>query len=137
MASVLVPIFVCVVLPVSIVYIVFRAAVNGDNKRAQVLLKAIETNNNIDADKLAEALQRPRKSARQLLNLRLLRGCLFTLLGLFLLVAGLITYSLGTPFIADSVYVPFIFGGASMAIGASFLIVFFVTRKQVSDHEGK
>lgn len=39
----LVPIFICVVLPVAIVLIVFLAAMNSDNKRAKILIKAIET----------------------------------------------------------------------------------------------
>ncbi len=34
----LVPVFVCVVLPVSIVAIVFAAAINNDNKRSKVLI---------------------------------------------------------------------------------------------------
>ena len=57
MQQILVPIFVCVVLPVAIVAIVFAAAINNDNKRSKVLIKAIESNCGINADKLAEALQ--------------------------------------------------------------------------------
>ena len=72
--AVLIPIFICVVLPVLIVWIVFRAAMNNDNKRAEVLIKAIEANNGIDADRLADALGKPRKTAREILNLRLLLG---------------------------------------------------------------
>ena len=40
MQDILVPIFVCVVLPVAIV---FAAAINNDNKRAKVLIKAIDS----------------------------------------------------------------------------------------------
>ena len=61
MAQILVPIFVCVVLPVAIIAIIFGASINSDNKRSQVLIKAIESNCDIDADKLAEALQKPKK----------------------------------------------------------------------------
>lgn len=61
----LVPIFICAILPMSIVLIVFLTIMNSDNKRAKVLIKAIEANNNIDTDRLAEALQRPRKSSRE------------------------------------------------------------------------
>ncbi len=38
----LIPIGVCVVLPIMIVWIVFKAKTNNDNKRADVLIKAIE-----------------------------------------------------------------------------------------------
>lgn len=38
---------------------------------------------------------------------------------------------MGTEFAADTVTVPLMFGGASLAIGLSYLIVYLVTRKQV------
>lgn len=125
-------IFVCVVLPVLIVFIVFRAAMNSDNKRAEILIKAIEHNGDIDADRLAKALEKPRKSPREILNLRLLRGCIFSLIGLFLIAIGLVSFATGTEFGADPVTVPMLFGGASMAIGISYLIVYFVTRGQLA-----
>lgn len=130
--QILVPIFVCVVLPVLIVFIVFRAAMNSDNKRAEILIKAIEQNGDVDADRLAKALEKPRKSPREVLNLRLLRGCIFSLVGLFLIAVGLVSFAAGTEFGADPVTVPMLFGGASMAIGISYLIVYFVTRGQVA-----
>lgn len=133
LSGILVPIFVCVVLPVAIVLIVFISAMNSDNKRAQILIKAIETNNGIDADKLAESLQKPRKTAREILNLRLLRGCIFSFIGLALVIVGIANVISGTAFSADPVTVPLLFGGASIAVGVSYLIVYFVTRKQVLD----
>ena len=135
MEEILVPIFVCVVLPVAIVLIVFAAAMNSDNKRAKVLIKAIESNNGIDADKLAEALRKPRKTAREILNARLLRGCIFSLVGLFVLIVGIFNYAAGESFSSDPVTVPLVFGGASFAVGLSYLTVYFVTRKQVEQSE--
>lgn len=132
MTSILVPIFICVVLPVSIVLIVFLASMNNDNKRAKVLIKAIEANNSIDADKLADALQKPRKTAREILNTRLLRGCIFSLIGLFLCIIGIVNLCNGSEFNSDPVTCPLVFGGASIAIGISYLIVYFVTRKEVN-----
>lgn len=133
--QILVPIFVCVVLPVLIVLIVFRAAMNSDNKRAEILIKAIEHNGDIDADRLAKALEKPRKTPREILNLRLLRGCVFSLIGLFFIVIGLVSFGQGTEFAADQVTVPLLSGGALLAVGISYLIVFFVTRGQVAGPE--
>lgn len=130
--QILVPIFVCVVLPVMVVWIVLRAAMNSDNKRAEVLIKAIEANNDIDADRLAAALEKPRKTPREVLNLRLLRGCIFSLVGIFFIVIGLVSWAQGTEFGADPVTIPMLFGGAAMAIGISYLIVYFVTRNQIA-----
>ena len=44
MVDVLVPIFVCVVLPVAIVGIYYWSQINDENKRAEILMKAIEAN---------------------------------------------------------------------------------------------
>lgn len=131
MASILVPIFVCVVLPVAIVIITSRSEVEKEKQKANIIIKAIEANNNIDADKLAESLKKPVKTARQILNARLLRGCIFTLAGLLICSVGIVNLCTGCSFSADSVTIPSIFGGASIAVGISFLIVYFVTRKQV------
>lgn len=133
MVDILVPIFVCVVLPVAIVGIYYWSQINAENKRAEILMKAIEANCGPDADKLAEALQKPRKTAREILNLRLLRGCMFTLVGLGLCIVGIVSACMGTEFASDPVTVPLVFGGASLAIGLSYLVVYFVTRKQVKD----
>lgn len=133
MAQILVPIFVCVVLPVAIIAIIFGASINSDNKRSKVLIKAIESNCDIDADKLAEALQKPKKTALEILNLRLLRGCIFSLVGIAVCIIGIIAYSMGMEFQADAVTVPLIFGGISLAIGLSYLVVYFVTRKQINE----
>ena len=133
MAQILVPIFVCVVLPVAIIAIIFGASINSDNKRSKVLIKAIESNCDIDADKLAEALQKPKKTALEILNLRLLRGCIFSLVGIAVCIIGIIAYSMGMEFQTDAVTVPLIFGGISIAIGLSYLVVYFVTRKQINE----
>lgn len=131
MEHVLVPIFICVVLPVAIVLIFGIVSMNSDNKRAQILIKAIEANNSIDADKLAEALQKPKKSPREILNRRLLCGCIFALIGLFLCIVGIVNLCSGAYLGSDIVTRPLIFGGLSVAVGISFLIVYFVSRKDV------
>jgi len=122
--DILIPLGVCVVLPVLIVWIVFRSAVISDRLRAQVLIKAIESNNCIDADKLAEAMQKPRKTPAEQQSMRLLRGCLFSLFGLCSLVYALVRLIIHEPepgfFVAALVSLP---------IGISYLVVYFVNRK--------
>ena len=133
MASILVPIAVCVVLPVAITLIVFWASINSNNKRAAVLIKAIGANNSIDTDKLAAALAKPKRTARELLNLRLLRACIFSLIGVVLMVVGIISWAGGVDFADDNVAVPMMLGGVSLAVGVSYLIVYFVSRRQPED----
>lgn len=134
MVEILVPIAVCVILPVSIIWIIFHAETNKDNKRTEVLIKAIETNNDVDADRLAEAMSKPKKTPRELLNLRLLRGCIFSLVGLAFIIVGVYNaLTLGADSSTDSATIPLLSGGLLFAIGVSYLIVYAVTRKQVKD----
>ncbi len=127
-----IPIAICVVLPVMVVWITFRAQMNRDNKRTEVLIKAIESNNGIDADKLAEAMSKPRKTASEILNQRLLRGCIFSLVGLALMISSVIM-GIGGEDMFDNVPGLFLFTGlASVAVGISYLIVYFVTRGKVA-----
>jgi ABC-type Fe3+ transport system permease subunit len=117
----LVPISVCVVLPVAIVLINALVRVHGENKRTQLMLKAIEANKDVDINKLIESFKKPQKTADQILNKRLLYGCVFTLLAVAVAIAGIV---MGDSWMLVSC-------GAFLAVGVSFLIVYFVTRKQV------
>lgn len=137
MTGILVPIFICVVLPVAIVLIVFLYNMNSDNKRAQVLIKAIEANKDIDTDKLAEAFSKPRRSPREILNLRLLRGSIFTLCGLGFVIFGLVGLANDFMIRMEPVMIPMICGASCLAVGISYLIVYFVTRKQLADEDKK
>lgn len=128
--QILVPLGICVALPVLIVLIVCRATMNSDNKRAAVLIEAIRANNNIDTDALAKAFARPRRSALEILNRRLLWGCLWGGIGLVLTLVAIImpiVYDLDP----DVMIGLLIVGLILLAIGASFLVVYFVTRKQL------
>ncbi len=137
MTGILVPIFICVVLPVAIVLIVSLYNMNSDNKRAQVLIKAIEANKDIDTDKLAEAFSKPRRSPREILNLRLLRGSIFTLCGLGFVIFGLVGLANDFTIRMEPVMIPMICGASCLAVGISYLIVYFVTRKQLADEDKK
>lgn len=132
LTEILVPIAICVVLPVLIVWIVFRTATNNDNRRAEVLIKAIEANNGIDTDRLAEALAKPKKSPADVMYKRLLRGCTFTLIGV-----GCLIYLLCVSFDPDSSTDTRDFlsiaGIVMTAVGLSNLIVYFVSRRKILD----
>lgn len=131
----LVPIFICAILPIAVVLIISLTKMNSENKRTQIIIKAIEANKDVDTDKLIEALKQPRKTAREILNRRLLCGCIFSLIGVLLAIIGMVNLASGAEISADPVAVPFVFGGISLAVGISFLIVYFVTRKQVDSPE--
>lgn len=134
MTEILVPIFICVVLPVSIVLIVFLTKAYQSREQTKILMKAMEVNPNIDTDRLAESLRKRERTPLQVLNLRLLRGCIFTLIGIGLIVCGCVTYYAGGhTFGEDPILLPTMLGFVSLAVGVSYLIVFFVTRKQARE----
>lgn len=135
MENILIVTGVCVVMPVMIMWIIYRAIINGDNQRAAVLMEAIRSNNSIDADRIAEALSKPRRTPRELLNLRLLRGCIFTLVGLTVVLFG--AYVMVTVPETNSQNVMFIIGAPLFAVGISYLIVYFVTRKQIENNQAE
>ena len=130
LVSILVPLGICVALPVLIVLIVFWAQVNADNKRAMVLIEAIKANPDTDTDALAKAFAKKRKSPREILNSRLLKGCIFSLTGLVITIANLCFYW-GNDIELDDFAPLLILGLILFVIGISFLIVYFVTRKQI------
>lgn len=133
----IIPVSVCVVLPIAIVLIASITKMHRTNRCTEVVLKALETNKDIDTDKLMEAFRTPRRSARENLNRRLLWGCIFTLLAVFLATIGLVNFFAGSEFGSDSVTVPLVFAGASLAVGASFLIVCYVSHKQINSADDK
>lgn len=135
MENILIVTGVCVVMPVMIMWIIYRAIINSDNQRAAVLMEAIRSNNSIDADRIAEALSKPRRTPRELLNLRLLRGCIFTLVGLTVVLFG--AYVMVTVPETNSQNVMFIIGAPLFAVGISYLIVYFVTRKQIENNQAE
>ena len=131
MEDVLVPIFCGCVLPVMIVLIVSMRKKNSDDKRAEILIKAIESGEAVDADKLAEALGKPKHTPLELLNARLLRGCLYTLVGLALVVVYLVWPDTDM----NSLMSLILLSAVSTAVGLSYLIVYFVTRGQVNEEK--
>lgn len=134
MLDILVPIFVCVILPVSIIFIIAYMKMYMERKRSEILMKALETHNTIDLDKLINSLGSSNDKSvnpREKLNKRLLWGCVLSLTGLVLVVYGIISLCV----LNDddtSIFVP---GGLLIALGLSFLIVYFSSRKYVIETE--
>lgn len=135
MEDILVPIFVAALMPVAVVYIVFWSVRNNDDRRAEVLTKAIESGNIVDADKLAEALGKPQKSPRELLNGRLLRSCIFSFIGIGLIIFSVVSLIGGIGFHKAQVLIPGLFGIVLLAIGISYLIVFRFSKRQLDKEE--
>ena len=131
MEEILIPISVCVVLPVMVVWLVNRTRQNEINRKADIMLKAIESGATIDANFFKA--QQENKSIKERLLKRLTGACIFTLTGLVLAVIGLFNWTNLTEKMSnDSAVIPMIFGGLFLAIGISLFVVFFVGRKMLA-----
>ena len=127
--GIIVPIAICVILPCSVIGIIFWFLNNRVNKNAEIVIKAIESNSAIDLDKLVAAMAKPEKTPQQLLNLRLLRGCILSLVGVaFGIFAAVIARNFDDN---ASIYSSLLISCIFLAVGISYLIVYFVTRKSV------
>ncbi len=125
-----IPFSVCVLLPVAIVFIVARYQMNRDDKRTEVIIKALETNAGVNTDKLVEALNKSQLSPREIQNRRLLRGCIFSLLGIVCIIAAIVF-----AFKGRSTTEALLLGGGFIAVGVSYMIVYFVSRKGLTQDE--
>lgn len=131
MEDILIPISVCVVLPVMVVWLVNRTRQNEINRKADIMLKAIESGATIDANFFKA--QQENKSIKERLLKRLTGACIFTLTGLVFAVIGLFNWTNLTENMSnDSAVIPMIFGGLFLAIGISLFVVFFVGRKMLA-----
>ena len=131
MYEILVPIFCGAILPMVVVFIESKRKKNSDNKRAEIMIKAIESGEDIDVDKIAEALGKPKRTPLEVLNGRLLRGCMFSLVG----IALVILYFIWPEADSESRMSVIFLGAISAAVGIAYLIVYFVTRGQISDEK--
>jgi hypothetical protein len=117
-----------VILPIAIVLLRTIAKVIEENKRSQIIIKAIEANKDVDPDKLIESFRKPTRSPRELQNTRLLRGSIFSLIGVLGVIMGLYFQISGVQ--GANAMLSFVTAGVSLSIGISYLIVYFVERHQ-------
>lgn len=127
--GIIVPLGICIILPCIIVGIIFWFLNNRVNKNAEIAIKAIESNSSLDIDKLIAAMAKPEKTPQQLLNLRLLRGCILSLVGVAFGIFSAVIYSHFDD--AATTYFSLLISCIFLAVGIAYLIVYFVTRKAV------
>ncbi|MGN0234228.1 MAG: hypothetical protein ACI4B5_07410 [Bacteroidaceae bacterium] len=128
MSGIWVPLGMFVVLPVSIVWIVFKYKRYATEKRTEVMLAAIEKNSGLDMEEFAKALQPERKTMREKLISRIhmetLFGVALTALGglgmLFSLMALL--YSIYMNMLKDGFFVMMLAFVPVLALGVGLLL---------------
>lgn len=131
LVTVLVPICVCVILPVTIVWIVMKAKKNEVNRKSEILLKAIESGVAIDTN-LFKTEQRHISTKERLLK-RLTGACITTFIGIAFIISSCITWSrYGDNIHTDNTQFPLLIGCILLAVGIALFIVFFTGKKMLA-----
>lgn len=125
LSEILVPIFICVVLPVMIVLIVGLVKRNETNRKAEIMLKAIEKGQSIDPELFKTGSKKG--SVKQDLLDKLNGACITSLMGLAFLLLCLFKK---TAFGFDS-FLPYA-AGAMLAVGIGLFISYFAGKKMLA-----
>lgn len=141
MEDIILPIFMCVVMPVMIVWLVMWAKRHETDKMAEIMLKAMETGTPIDPDFFKQQV-RPRKSVKSRLVGLLTAACILMSIGIGFIIVGLVII-LGCHWTLQSApsgfsIIPFT-GGIVLVVGVALLVVYFIQKrilaKEIQDEE--
>lgn len=123
------PISICVVLPVSIVWMYIRARMHETDRRSELIKLAIENNSQTDISKLVEQLNAKPRNLKQTMLYLLLAGCILIGFGL-----SNIAYVLWIIYRTDHGYIgedEMLYGSVSAFIGIAFIIAFVIGKKMM------
>ena len=133
MEEIFVPIFVCVVLPVTIVWLVARTKQNETNKKAEIMLKAIENGAQVDLEQFNTAVKKSPKTIKQDLLEKFTGACITGIMGIAFLSLGILKtldWEFGRNMFLNKFWLPA--GGVLLAVGIGLFISFFVGRKMLA-----
>lgn len=137
LVNALVPIGICVVLPVLIIWMDYRRRQHETDKRTAVIMAAIEKNGEIDVqdyfDKLTPKQVPFKESFTKRLHLEMLFGTILTVFGLLSVVGSAVALYFLRVKNEDMLVVFIIFGVISFAIGVGLLAAYFSGTKRLND----
>ena len=125
---------VCVALPVLIVWIVNRRMANDTNRRADIVLAALDKNADIDVEEFLKKLNPPQKSTQEKLMSELKGGLICLFIGIVLVVGALVSWQ-QTPGHGMGNTSMGIGGGCLMAVVFGQLIAFAWGKKALKQQE--
>lgn len=129
MEDIITPIFICVVLPVTIVWLVARTKQNETNRKAEIMLKAIESGASIDMEQFNTGKKSPRTIKQDLLE-KLNGACITTFMGVAFLAWAVVGYF--HPEYTDGRFFNHlapVAGGVLLAVGIGLFISYFAGKK--------
>lgn len=127
MVALLIPICICVVLPVMVVWLVTRARIKKNEQKMAVLVKAIENGVEIDPELLVSETESSRNTKMKLIK-KLTTGIVCSLIGIALLVCPSLEAFEGVA----GLEMLYVIGGALVAIGVAYIVTFFVGKRYLA-----
>jgi len=131
LGSFLVPIAVCCVLPIMVVWLIVRRNMNETNQRTQIVLAAIEKNPEMDIEEIMKKISPKPRLLKEKLLTKLLWGCLAILLGIGLIGTGAWMGYVGGS-VPDDIYAVVCSGLIALGVGIAFLVNYFVGKKMLA-----
>ena len=127
----LVPIAICCVLPIMIVWLNNRRRIIENNSRTQIVLAAMEKNPGMDIDEMLKKMAPKQKLLKEKLLAKLLWGCITLLLGVGLAIFCLCT-SFGGGMTPSNLWFSGFMSTIMIAVGIAFLINYFIGKKMLA-----
>ncbi len=127
----LVQIAICCVLPIMVVWLIVRLKMNETNQRTQIVLAAIEKNPEMDIEEIMKKISHKPKLLKEKLLIKLLWGCLATLLGIGLMGTGAWMGYVGGS-VPNDIYAAACSGLIALGVGIAFLVNYFVGKKMLA-----
>lgn len=129
--DILVPLGICVFLPLMVVWLGIRKKMHSDDMRKEIILAALEKNANIDIEELVKKMNKPEKLLKEKLLKKLQWGLVTAFIGVgAITIAGCMgVRGGGSP---KDIYLFGILGAALLAIGIAFVISYVVGKKMLA-----
>lgn len=132
MVEILVPLGVCVVLPVLVVWLVTQKKKNETNRRAEILLAAIEKKPETDIREFLEQLNLQQNSQKKSLKMRLMDklkvACVCTALGVGIFGTSLWRDVEGGA-LRDNLSFLYLSGIILLMVGIAHFIIYFMSKR--------
>ncbi len=127
----LIPICICVVLPSLIIWLIGRVKQNETNRKAEIILKALDNGAKIDTDFFKS--QSASRTIKERLLGRLTGACVTGLIGMAVLaVAIYMRCTLNWETNDDVIITVTMLGGILLAIGIALFVVYFSGKKMLA-----
>ena len=128
------PVFICVVLPITIVWLVARTRQQETNRKAEIMLKAIEAGVPVDMTQFeAPKKQKRPQSIKQDLLEKLNGACITGLMGIGFLTLGLLktlNWEFGRNMFLNKFWLPA--GAVLLVVGIGLFISYFAGKKMLA-----